>query len=489
MAEDSDMNDPSNPPNSRSTTPVPPPPQHARERQAQEPAASAYAGPYPNAQPVASYPGYYPSQPQVYTSQQPAGLYPLHSQGVQPPQGSYPYAPLYSQHPPPNPVHQHGYFHQPYPFGVPAHHYPAYPPNPTPVADSSETHSSRESSVAPSSEGESVNSTTSTATQRPEPTSRKKRRYDPGDGEPSNHLGSTSNQPLNTGHNIPHAALFQEIQNQFRQFQGQLDSIAHSVTAEPKELAVPIASQEDVLKQLLKGYQETTDILRILAEAQVKATSGPADRDCGAEGQDNNMEVDVKDPLQSIKVREQPKERSVESVTLARIVREFFQKRAPSRIFDSTSEFPPVARGTIVAISPSPTTIANLFVSNFRCRRSRYQLALKKAKNADMAAVEVEVDRQKRRRRERKRWLYYRRIRAAKCFEETRRHLPMIGRPPVSGLPSDFYHPGWLSKQSDFVKKNLRIGEESKYDFTHDPHINDLAMGNHGQLNVIWGYA
>jgi hypothetical protein len=146
--------------------------------------------------------------------------------------------------------------------------------------------------------------------------------------------------------------------------------------------------------------------------------------------------------------------------------------------------------------------------------------------------------------------LYYRRIRAAKCFEETRRHLPMIGlygidgmstdesdhengtgrplyqilskpwrnplatptlrtldalqrdmrfrpvrragpgaqphnraissgisgRAPVPGLPSDFYHPRWLSKQSEFVKKNLRIGEESKYDFAHDPHINEYVF-------------
>jgi hypothetical protein len=59
----------------------------------------------------------------------------------------------------------------------------------------------------------------------------------------------------------------------------------------------------------------------------------------------------------------------------------------------------------VITISPTPATIANLFVSNFRCTRSRYQLALKKAKNADAAAVEVEADRQKRRRRERKRWV------------------------------------------------------------------------------------
>jgi hypothetical protein len=84
-------------------------------------------------------------------------------------------------------------------------------------------------------------------------------------------------------------------------------------------LGVPIAAQEDVLKQLLKGYQETTDILRILAEAQANATApgGPSGRGGGDEGQDDNMEVDAKGPLQSVKVREEPKERSADSVTLA----------------------------------------------------------------------------------------------------------------------------------------------------------------------------
>ena len=131
----------------------------------------------------------------------------------------------------------------------------------------------------------------------------------------------------------------QEIQAQFRQFQGQLDSIAHSVTTESKvntssihldmisltssdrsiqDVGAQILAPPDLLEQLVKGYQETAEILRIITQAHGAAPAGPSRGDEGQGQGCTSMEVDPRPSvLQIVKVVEEPKERSPQSNTLA----------------------------------------------------------------------------------------------------------------------------------------------------------------------------
>ncbi|KAJ2924422.1 hypothetical protein H1R20_g12672, partial [Candolleomyces eurysporus] len=393
----------------------------------------------------------------------------------------------------------------------------------------------RETSATPSeTTGSTSDAETTTTAETDADTSRtrKRKRQDNAPADNAQAKGKGKSTEGDPSHDI----LDQQLQAQYLQISERLDRIAHNTQIQdvkPQQLT----SSDNVLQQLLKGYQETNEILRGIGNQskETQEVNGAMDVDSSAGG------------LANVKIRMAPVTRPQESRDLARVVRNYFKEvfqghtedrsqvnqyrlsQIPSCTIDEFRldlEAPPNAAwnrsarnvfvtaitdqkaAELAAFKPTIKDLHRLFVSNFRNTRSKYRWAQK-------TKLEREVIKQEHRRAERKRWLYYRRIKAAERFQDTTRHIPMIaaygdtrfkvnrrvtpgahphrrGRSsklsksaPVPKLPSGLYDPEWLSRQPDVVKEDLQITDNFEYDFSHTAAIEDISRVNHGKVDSV----
>ncbi|KAJ2912707.1 hypothetical protein MD484_g7704, partial [Candolleomyces efflorescens] len=409
--------------------------------------AQAYDGQETSYQRSAS--GHHPSQPQ---HGQP--VYVAHQLPQNAPQSSmYPYhpGPQFS----PAPV---ATMPPASPFAPPGHQYQSAV---VPSTSAQPQPSGSRSTVGSTSDAES-GATTETESATTNATTRKKRRLVGGDN--ADVKGKKPEQSYNN-HPIPDPVLLQNLQTQFIQITERLDNISSNMRvleSQPQSLPVSV----DVMQQLLQGFKENTEILREGFRLQ-GAQNGPNGESGGG---NENMDVDPSisaSSLSKIEIKMAPVTRTDESKSVARIVRDFFKSLLKGHIgtnndwqptaetpactiedFRLDFEKPPNApwnksakktflealmareANRLAAYQPPPEYLARLYVSNFRNARAKFKWELK-------AKAEQDAHRELHRRNERKRWLYYRRIQAAKRFNDTKRHLPMIAAYGWEGMSTD----------------------------------------------------
>ncbi|RXW18468.1 hypothetical protein EST38_g7390 [Candolleomyces aberdarensis] len=267
-------------------------------------------------------------------------------------------------------------------------------------------------------------------------------------------------------HNIPDKMVLERLQLQYAQISDRLDHLSANLAA-PAAQAQPLTRSEEMLQQVLKGYQETNAILREGLRAQ-SDQAGP-DVNVKAEVGGEPMDIDPAQPLLQVEVKKAPICRTTASKAVARIVREYFNEifkgnvedRAAVRGFRASEgpsctiddfkldlQGPPGAEWNISAkkvflrglmdakandlsqYKPSAKVLERLFVSNFKNARA-------KLKWQQMSEPQREITKQAHRRAERKRWLYFRRMKAADRFEDTKRHVPMIAAYGWEGMSTD----------------------------------------------------
>ncbi|KAJ2927300.1 hypothetical protein H1R20_g9793, partial [Candolleomyces eurysporus] len=251
-----------------------------------------------------------------------------------------------------------------------------------------------------------------------------------------------------------------------------LDTAIQSLKAHPPCTVQGITplllkATEEMLQQVIKGYQETNVILR----EGLRAHSGQAAPPVKPENQGEQMDVDPTRtlPVLPLDVKRAPVSRSKASKAVARIVRDYFndtfkgneEDRAAVRGYKS-SEGPPCTidnfkldlqgppcgpwnkhakkvflKGLLETkahelsnYKPSTKVLENLFVSNFKNARAKLKWQL-------MSEPQQELTKQAHRRTERKRWLYFCRLQAAERFKDTRCHAPMIAAYGWEGMSTD----------------------------------------------------
>ncbi|KAJ2911873.1 hypothetical protein MD484_g8539, partial [Candolleomyces efflorescens] len=468
MAEDSDMDGESDG-GSRGSTPTapkepPPKPQNPYHALTNGAHLASYRPYYPEAAPGfysvgqgPQGPMYYAYPPQGYVYQHPqnppqaTGLHPHHLGPPLPqPPANLPQPSPYSPQHPPQPQY--------------APQFQFLPQN--------TVRQQREPSAAPSeSEYEASNSETgsqaeSVATGTIHARPNKRRRAAEltagqwGGGGPSMAGPSTR-----AAHEIPDKMVLECLQTQYAQISDKLERITANMGTPAPQAAHPLLQSEEVLQQVIKGYQETNAILR----EGLRLQSAQAEAEVKVEGQEQ-MDVDPTGsfPLPGT-VKRAPEQRSKASKAVARIVREYFkdvfkgneEDRAVVRGY-KPNEGPPctienfrldlhgppcgvwnkAARKVFIkglletkaealsSYKPTTKTLENLFVSNFKNARA-------KLKWARMPEPRQELIKQAHRQTERKRWLYFRRLQAAERFEDTRRHIPMIAAYGWEGMSTD----------------------------------------------------
>ncbi|KAJ2921441.1 hypothetical protein H1R20_g15654, partial [Candolleomyces eurysporus] len=295
--------------------------------------------------------------------------------------------------------------------------------------------------------------------------------------------------PLPTGEGD--RMILERLQTQYGQISDRLDSITANL-ATPAPQTQSLIHSEEMLQQVIRGYQETNTILR----EGLRAHSGqPAPA--------------VKAEVLPLDVKRAPVPRSKASKAVARIVRDYFNNTFKGHEEDcaavrgyKASEGPPCTidnfkldlqgppcgpwnkhakkvflKGLLETkadelsnYKPSTKVLENLFVSNFKNARAKLKWQL-------MSEPQQELIKQAHRRTERKRWLYFRRLQAAERFEDTRHHAPMIAAYGWEGMSTDESDhdngSAWLARQPDIVKEDLEITKSTAYDFSHTAAIQE----------------
>ncbi|RXW11941.1 hypothetical protein EST38_g13914 [Candolleomyces aberdarensis] len=255
---------------------------------------------------------------------------------------------------------------------------------------------------------------------------RKRKRQDNAPADNAQAKGKGKSTEGNQSHDIPDQLLLQQLQAQYSQISERLDHIAHNTQTQdvkPQQLT----SSNNVLQQLLKGYQETNEILCAIGNQskETQEVNGAMDVDSSAGG------------LANVKMKMAPVTRPQESRDLARVVPNYFKEvfqghiedrsqvdqyrlsRMPSCTIDEFRldlEAPPNAAwnrsardvfvtaitdqkaAELAAFKPTIKDLHRLFVSNFRNTRSKYRWAQK-------TKLEWEVIKQEHQRAEQKRWI------------------------------------------------------------------------------------
>ncbi|RXW15759.1 hypothetical protein EST38_g10089 [Candolleomyces aberdarensis] len=343
--------------------------------------------------------------------------------------------------------------HQLHPQGGPS----TAPVVPQPSHDSSTAGGTSDAETGTTTETESVAS--SAATGRP-----KKRRLAPADDFEYKDKGKRPEQAYNN-HPVPDVAVLQQLQAQYSQIAERLDHLSNNIrVSEPQQQS--LTPSVEVMQQLIQGFKENTEILR--EGFRIQAASNRPDGE--PRGANDNMDIDPSiqsSSLSKIEIKEAPISRTDESKGVARIVRDFFKFLLKGHI-STVDDWCPTAEGPVCTVEdfrldferppnapwnkfakkvfldtlvtheanklavfqPPLAYLGKLYVSNFRNARTKFKWEMK-------TKSEKDEHRKQHRRNERKRWLYYRRIQAAKRFRDTMRHLPMIAAYGWEGMSTD----------------------------------------------------
>ncbi|KAF6751279.1 hypothetical protein DFP72DRAFT_495694 [Ephemerocybe angulata] len=271
-----------------------------------------------------------------------------------------------------------------------------------------------------------------------------------------------------TNHGLPVEAINQ-LHACYSSMQEQLNSISKSLLTRNEQPA-PLISPDSLLQQVLQGFTETNEILREGFRARTDPSKVAKPSGWVGDGDYTSNQEDLR-PAKRRKGQLEPMTRGDDKNRLARVVRNFFREVFMGSLDPDVLSSPTLHECTIdnflldltkppgsaynksakkvflsaifdrnipelTALQPSKSAVEKLFISNFRTERAAFAWSMKKLEHGGKEG-ERDSKLQYHRRRERKRWLYFRRIKAARRYKETHRHVAMLRTYGVDGMSTD----------------------------------------------------